>query len=72
MWLISFLPYIDRNLKPQRGYAQGSEEHLFETEAEARALWRRIRQERRGERIQLYTHDVRYPFQRRLVAEWHE
>lgn len=70
--MISFLPYLDRGLLPRRGYGYGSEEHFFDTIEEARAFWRRLRHERRAERIALYQHDERYAFQRKLLVQWEE
>ena len=65
---VRYLPFIGRGFTKKRGYGYGSEEFIFETRAEAVVFWRRLRHERRGEKLELLKVGPRYS--RYTLATW--
>lgn len=61
---VRYLPFVGRALASK----YGSEEFIFKTKAEAIAFWRKIRHERRGERLELLR--VLTKYSRYTLATW--
>ena len=61
---VRYLPFVGRALASK----YGSEEFIFKTKAEAIAFWRKIRHERRGEKLTLLKVLTRYS--RYTLATW--
>lgn len=61
---VRYLPFVGRALKAKYGF----EEFIFPTKVEAIAFWRKIRHERRGEKLTLLR--VLTKYSRYTLATW--